>query len=147
MRRASGLTYVDTSVWCAYCFNEQERPAAVTWLEQTELDHAATAAWTRTEFASACGIKLRAKGQTRGAVNKASREFDAVLEMTQCLDVVEDDFLHAAKLCRDSVDGLRASDALHLAVALRHGCATLASLDAVMNTNARQLGLKVVAFA
>ena len=29
---ASRMTYVDTSVWCAYCYNEPEAPGAVRWL-------------------------------------------------------------------------------------------------------------------
>ena len=60
------ITYIDTSVWCAYCFNEPEAPEAVRWLAEAELDRTATALWAHTEFASACGIKLRkAKGDGR----------------------------------------------------------------------------------
>ena len=66
--------------------------------------------------------------------------------MTPCLNVVEDDFLYAAELCRTSETGLRAGDALHLAVALRHNCHWLASLDQAMNASARKLGLKLVKF-
>lgn len=28
------MTYVDTSVWCAYCYNEPESPGAVRWLAE-----------------------------------------------------------------------------------------------------------------
>lgn len=146
MARADRVAYIDTSVWCAYCFNETETPAAAQWLAQASLDDAATATWTRTEFASAAAIKLRAKGQTRNAVAQATKAFDAALAMTNSLDVIEEDFLYAAELCRTSATGLRAGDALHIAVALRHNCHWLASLDQAMNASAKKLGLKLVNF-
>ena len=64
MLRVRPQTYIDTSVWCAFCFNELEVPGARDWLAQASLDHAATAVWTRTEFASAAALKRRAKGQS-----------------------------------------------------------------------------------
>lgn len=140
------ITYVDTSVWCAYCFNEPEAPAAVRWLAEAELDRTATALWTHTEFASACGLKLRAKGQTPQAVARASQAFDAAVAMAHRLDPVADDFFYAADLCRSSPVKLRGGDALHLAVALRHNCKALASLDKDMAEAARHLGLHVTVF-
>mgnify|MGYP002135655730 CR=1 FL=1 len=146
MPRVDQVAYIDTSVWCAYCFNETEMPGAAQWLAQASLDEAATGAWTRTEFASAAAIKRRVKGQSKAAVTLAEKAFDAAMAMTPCLNVVEDDFLYAAELCRTSETGLRAGDALHLAVALRHNCHWLASLDQAMNASARKLGLKLVKF-
>ena len=66
--------------------------------------------------------------------------------MTNQLDVIADDYLYAAELCRTSPAKLRAGDALHLAVALRHNCQALASLDNDMNVAARHLGLQLTAF-
>lgn len=140
------ITYVDTSVWCAYCFNEPESPAAVRWLADAELDRAATALWTHTEFASATGIKLRLKGQSRGSVVRARHAYEAAVSMAIQLDVIADDYLYAAELCRTSSARLRAGDALHLAVALRHNCQALASLDRDMNLAAQQLGLQATDF-
>ncbi len=140
------LTYIDTSVWCAYCFNEPETPAAARWLAEAELDRTATALWTHTEFSSAAGIKLRSKGQTRTAVARAHQAFESAVAMAHPLDVVTEDFLYAAELCRTSPVKLRASDALHLAIALHHNCRTLASLDRDMTVAARHLGLHVTDF-
>ncbi|MDO5691225.1 MAG: type II toxin-antitoxin system VapC family toxin [Pseudomonadota bacterium] len=145
-RTASLVTYVDTSVWCAYCYNEPESPAAVRWLAQAELDRTATALWTHTEFASASGIKLRDKGQSRDRVTKARQAYDAAVTMTNQLDVIADDYLYAAELCRTSPAKLRAGDALHLAVALRHHCQALASLDNDMNVAAQHFGLQLTVF-
>ncbi len=140
------ITYVDTSVWCAYCFNEPESPAAVRWLAEAELDRAATARWTHTEFASATAIKQRLKGQSPDTITRARQAYEAAVAMAIPLDVVADDYLYAAELCRTSPARLRAGDALHLAVALRHNCQALASLDRDMNLAARQLGLQATDF-
>ena len=146
MLRVRPQTYIDTSVWCAFCFNELEAPGARDWLAQASLDHAATAVWTHTEFASAAALKLRAKGQSTAAVAQAVKTFEDAVAMTHSLDVIYDDFLYAAELCGNSETGLRAGDALHLAVALRRDCKFLASLDKAMNASAKQLGLKLVKF-
>ncbi len=138
--------YIDTSVWCAFCFNELEVPQAKQWLAQASLDKAATAVWTRTEFASAAALKLRAKGHHKAAVAQAVATFNGAVVMTHCIDVIGDDFLYATELCHTSTTGLRAGDALHLAVALRCDCKFLASLDKVMNESALELGLKLIAF-
>ena len=146
MLRVKPQTYIDTSVWCAFCFNELEVPAARHWLSNAELDEVATAVWTLTEFASAASQKLRVKNRNKAFVAQAIKSFDNVVSMTHQFDVMADDFLYAAELCGTSCTGLRAGDALHLAVALRRDCKFLASLDKVMNESAVQLGLKLVKF-
>lgn len=150
MLRVKPQTYIDTSVWCAFCFNEQEVPGAKDWLAHAGLDESATAVWTRTEFASAAAAKLRssAPSNKRGktAVNQAIKTFEGAVSMTHQIEVIHDDFLYAAELCNTSTTGLRAGDALHLAVALRADCKFLASLDKVMNESALQLGLELVKF-
>ena len=143
---APDITYIDTSVWCAYAFNEPEAPQAARWLIEAELDRAATALWTFTEFASAASLKQRAKGLSAQAAARASRAFEAAAAMVHPFTVVADDFHQAAALCGKRALRLRAGDALHLAVALRHRCEALASLDDTMNQAARALGLRITTF-
>lgn len=144
--RHPALTYIDTSVWCAYCFNEPEAPEAVQWLAQAELDRAAISPWVYTEFASASAIKQRLKGQTSAVIERARQAFEAAVVMAQPLQLTQDDFLQAADLCTARGLRLRAGDALHLAVALRHRCRALATLDQDMTTVARHLGLEPTVF-
>ena len=92
------------------------------------------------------GLSSRDKGQSRDHVAKAWHAYDAAVAMTNQLDLIADDYLYAAELCRTSPGKLRAGDALHLAVALRHNCQALASLDNDMNVAARHLGLQLTAF-
>ena len=150
MLRPKPKTYIDTSVWCAFCFNELEVPGAKHWLATAGLDESATAVWTRTEFASAAATKLRSSAtsnkRSKTAVSQAIKTFEGAVFMTHQLQVIDDDFLYAAELCNTSTTGLRAGDALHLAVALRADCKFLASLDKVMNESATRLGLKLVKF-
>ncbi len=143
--RARKIAYIDTSVWCAYAFNEREMPAATLWLAQLDMDFAASSAWARTEFYSASQIKIRNKSETQAGANRAAQAFEAAYSMTRGLKVVENDFEHAAVLCKAGKN-LRAGDALHLAIAQRHGCNMLASLDKDMNGAAKLAGLQLVEF-
>ena len=145
MVRARKIAYIDTSVWCAYAFNEREMPGAALWLAQLDMDLAVSSAWARTEFYSASQVKVRNKGETLAGANRAAKAFEAAYGMARTLKVAEDDFEHAAALCRVGKN-LRAGDALHLAIALRHGCSSLASLDKDMNGAAKLAGLQLVEF-
>ncbi len=145
--RRKEAVYVDTSLWCAYCFNEKESEAAVDWISRADFEAIGTSWWTETEFASALGIQLRKKALTKSQADRARERFDEVLDMVRRLDVVEQDFLEAANRCADAAHGLRGGDALHLAVAARHGCTSVATLDREMKKNAKRLGLKVIELA
>jgi len=56
------------------------------------------------------------------------------------------DFEVAVQSIRANRTGLRAGDALHLAVALRLGVGGLATADAVLGRTAASKGLNVIAF-
>ena len=144
-RSSRVATYVDTSVWCAYCFNEEDAEKAVQWLGSVEMENVGTAWWTRTEFESALALQLRKKALNEQQAKRSRKLFDNLMAMVVGLNVVEADFLEAAHSCKLYASKLRAGDALHLAVAGRHGCTALATLDKDMRGNAHRLGLEVVA--
>lgn len=137
--------YIDTSVWCAFAFNEREMPGAALWLAQVDMELAASSVWARTEFYSASQVKVRSKGETLAGVKRAAKAFEGAYAMAHGLRVIEADFEQAAQLCRD-IKKLHAGDSLHLAIALRHGCTSLASLDNDMNEAAKSAGLELIAF-
>jgi uncharacterized protein len=139
-------TYVDSSVWCAYCFNQAESYEALQWLVQTDLSRLGTSWWTETEFASALGIQLRKKALTAVQARHARDRFADLMDVVNRLNVIEPDYLEAAAWVVDSKHGLRGGDALHLAVAQRHGCKAVATLDVNMQQNAKRLGLRVIDF-
>jgi predicted nucleic acid-binding protein len=139
-------TYVDTSVWCACCFNQEESPQAGAWLRDADLMRLGSAWWTQTEFASALAIQLRKKALTPPQARWAQASFADWMGAVNRLDVIEDDFLQAAAWVSKASSGLRGGDALHLAVAQRHGCKAVASLDVVMQRSALSFGFEVVNF-
>ena len=136
--------YVDTSVWCAYCFNEKDSERAIDWLGTADLSLMGTSWWTETEFASALGIQCQKKALTANQARKARARFTDLLDMVTRLNVLEQDYLLASEYCTDSAHGLRGGNALHLAIAQRHGCTMVATLDKDMQANAKRLGLKLI---
>lgn len=147
MRRKAQPTYVDTSVWCAYCFNEQGSEQAVEWFGETDLSVVGTSWWTQTEFSSALAIQVRKKALSRKQAELARERFSEVLDMVTLLNVSQQDFQEAATSCADTAGNLRGGDALHLAIAQRHGCTAIATLDTRMQANAKRLGLKLIEWA
>lgn len=139
----SRATYVDTSVWCAYCFNEAESERTVQWLAEAELLHLGTSWWSDTEFASALSIQLRRKALGRRQSVAARERYAELMDMVRRLNVIEADFIEAAAACL-RVNKLRGGDALHLAIAQRHGCSALATLDKDMQLAARAMGFEVI---
>lgn len=137
-------TYVDTSVWCAYGFRQAESAPAVAWLEAQDLTHLGTAWWAETEFASALSIQVRKKALSQGQARHAGERFADLMAAVHRLNVIEADFLQAADWVANAASGLRGGDALHLAVAQRHGCKAVATLDAAMRASAQRLGFRIV---
>ena len=58
VRTRQDAIYVDTSVWCAYCFKQAESAAAIQWLASVDMARLCASWWIETEFASALGIQL-----------------------------------------------------------------------------------------
>ncbi len=137
------MIYVDTSVVVALLTREPATAAVTAWFAGTA-EPLVSADWCAVEFASAIAIKQRS-GQLRPAHAKAAHAAFEELAAggLRLLPVSREAFHRAADLSRPHRDGLRAGDALHLAVALEAGAKTLAGLDKMMNGAARRLGLQL----
>ena len=134
------MQYVDTSVLIAYFVPETYSAQAEQALRDTGRYPLALSAWTETEFVSALGIKCRT-GQLNEAQSLAvQRQYAEQAEKFIRLPVTDADFRVAGELLRDWRTGLRSGDALHLAVAHRHGALVL-SLDERLVLAAGQLGI------
>lgn len=137
------MIYVDTSVVVALLTKEPVTAAVTTWFAGAT-EPLVSADWCAVEFASAIAIKQRT-GQLRPTHAKAAH--NAFEEFTagglRLLPVSREAFHRAADLSRPHRDGLRAGDALHLAMAIDAGAKTLASLDKMMNASALRLGLRL----
>lgn len=132
--------YLDTSVLMSLFQTDKHTERASAWIEG--VDAFVMSSWTLTEFSSALAVRTR----MRNLRDRDRREFELQLDQwlrgRVVLSVVGGDMMEARRLVKNDVR-LRAPDALHLALAARHGC-SLATLDEDMAAVARDIGLTVI---
>jgi predicted nucleic acid-binding protein len=138
------ILYLDTSLLVASLTNEAETPRLQEWLGDPPSDDLAISDWVTTEFSSALSIKLR-----MGQIQIAHRA-DALSMFTRlcadCLTILpvsNAQFRAAARFADRYELGLRAGDALHLAICADHG-ATLCTLDRRLGEAGPMLGVKTM---
>ena len=139
------LLYVDTSVLVAALTNESRTGEVQDWLAARPADELAISDWVITEFSSALSIKLRT-GQLRPPDRAdALSVFAELVEASfHVLPITRLDFRTAARFADQHTTGLRAGDALHLAVAANHG-ARIRALDRTLVSAAQTLGVSAEA--
>ncbi len=98
--------------------------------------------WTRVEFSSLLAREVRMGGLAATAAREVDAEFETVAtaSLLVLLPGVED-FELAKEYLAHFQSGLRAGDALHLAVARNRGSERIYSLDNTMLKAGRSLGL------
>ncbi|MEA3640746.1 MAG: type II toxin-antitoxin system VapC family toxin [Lamprobacter sp.] len=133
------MHYVDTSVLIAYLTPEEFSEQADQALRTTAYQPLLLSAWTETELVSALGIKCRTEQIDENDADAALAKYQEIRDRFVHLSVMEQDYHSAAQLLRHWRLGLRAGDALHLAVARRHASVIL-SLDKVLVKAAQVLG-------
>lgn len=138
------MLYLDTSLLVAAVTNEQRTAEIQQWLAAQSPEELTISDWVITEFSAALSMKVR-----RGHLDPTQRadvlaQFTAMAEASfTTLNVSSLDFRTAARLADQHATGLRAGDALHLAIAANHGL-RLCALDRSLVSAAQSLGVSSV---
>jgi len=136
------MIYLDTSLMVALLTPEERSAQALDWFAQSR-EPLISSDWLITETHSALGIKQRHHGLSSSARQAAGQQLERLLQGGVELRLLDRErFRQAAELLQDSALGLRAGDALHLAVALHSRCTRLASFDSRMQQAAAALGMR-----
>ena len=133
------IQYIDTSVLVAALTREIATAQALAWLDSRVAGEVAISEWVVTEFSAALSIKVRrgdidATGQA-AALATFSR---LVADSLEVLPIADRHFRRAASFADRALLGLRAGDALHLAIA--------AEANAILATGDRKLATAAIAF-
>lgn len=136
--------YLDTSAAVPAFVREAGTDSIQNWLDRQPEGGVAISPWVAVEFSSALSIKLRAGALTGAVAAAAHAEWRRFAESVRTIEITSRHFDEAARIAAREGLGVRAGDALHLAVAAAAGC-TLATFDAALAAAARELGLPVAA--
>ncbi|MHB8893974.1 MAG: type II toxin-antitoxin system VapC family toxin [Candidatus Geothermincolia bacterium] len=140
------MIYVDTSVIVALLTTEPKTQDVTAWYAGLR-DTPSCSDWLLTEFSSALSIKLRAGQINEANAKRVRKEFTVLAEGgLRIVPVSRGAFGHAAEIVKLHGHGLRAGDALHLAVALELGASHTATLDGTLAANAKRNGMKLIEF-
>jgi len=136
------MLYIDTSVLVAALTKEDRTSDVQIWLSQQSPENLAISDWVETEFSAALSIKLRT-GQLAAEHRAAALAgFTRLVAVSfNRLPVASTHFRSAARFADQHGLGLRAGDALHLALAIDSG-ATLVTLDKRQAEAGLHLGVK-----
>lgn len=134
--------YLDTSLLVAALTNEPETKRMQKWLAEQPTGDLAISEWVVTEFSAALSVKLRT-GQINAQHRAGALALFARLQTDSLgmLPTSNATFRAAAHYADQYALGLRAGDALHLAICASQG-ATLCTLDRRLSEAGPALGIK-----
>lgn len=136
------IRYLDTSVLVSSLVREIHTDRAQQWLGEQTSDGLAISDWVVSEFSSALSLKLRTRQISQDDRAEALAGFARFTsEFLVILPISTPHFRVAARLADRYELGLRAGDALHLAVAAESG-ATVYTLDQSMAAAGPPVGVK-----
>jgi len=137
------MLYFDTS-FLVPLFLEEPTSANIERFVRSRTEELAVSHWTRIEFSSALAREVRMGGLDRDAAAKADAQFEALVSKSfKLLSPSAEDFELSKRYLSHYESGLRAGDALHLAIASNHRANAIYTLDNRLSKAGRQFGLTV----
>ncbi len=139
------MVYLDTSAAVPLFVQEPASERVAAWFAGCA-EPMVAADWIVTEFASALSLKERRGDISSEAARAAWAEFELFCGTgLRLVPVSRAAYLEAARRVRNAASGLRAGDALHLAVALEIGVSRMAVADTNLEAHACKHGLATIA--
>lgn len=135
--------YADTCLLVSLFLRDAGTEAALDWLEEATGQPILASHWSLTEFSSAAASLARQKRITEKLHAETSRRFrDFAAQRLTLEPPLPADFERAAAMVTNYATGLRAGDAVHLALCARVN-ATLCTADKIMAKAAKEMGIGV----
>ena len=138
------MIYVDTSVFVSLLTRENKTNDVNHWYAKCD-QTLASSEWCITEFASALALKQRTGQIDQSSSDIAWEQFQTLCKRDlTLLPVASGHFYKAAVSVLNTTLGLRAGDALHLAVALEYKAHGIVSMDTGLLKNEKKLKIKPI---
>lgn len=140
------MLYFDTSFIVPYILPEATSNRIQQFFAGHQSQELAISHWTRVEFASMLAREVRIGGWTEQAARDADMRFESATAQSFVVLLPDRDDFNLCKRTLQRYDtGLRAGDALHLAIANNRNARTFYTLDKTLLRAGRLLGLPVAA--
>jgi uncharacterized protein len=136
------LIYLDTSFLAPFYIQEATSVSVETILLSILTDKLAISDWTTVEFTSLVSRRVRMNELNLEQMEAIIHSFKEDTSQSYTIfRVTTTDFILASEFIQQWETGLRAGDALHLAIARNHSIENLLSLDRKLIDAARQLNI------
>jgi len=127
------VLYFDTSFLAPLILPEATSDKIAAFVRRLPAEEFSVSQWTRVEFSSLIAREVRMGGLDTQVAVRADARFEAMLDESFSILLPDaDDFGLAKRYLGRFETGLRAGDALHLAIAENHRAAAIYSLDKML---------------
>jgi hypothetical protein len=140
------MIYFDTSFLAPLVLPEATSDAIAEYVRGLPADQFTVSHWTQVEFSSLIAREVRMGGLDAEAAAQADARFETMVDESFAVILPNaDDFNLAKEYLGHYETGLRAGDALHLAIARNRRAEVIYSLDKTLLKAGKRLGLTVSA--